>query len=254
MLSSAVLNRVVGLDPSSLLGQLQSNGRVYLINPNGIVFGAGARIDVAGLVGSTLDLGDADFLAGRLQFRGTPSAGAIRQLGAIRTPSGGQVLLIAPRIDNAGTIHAPGGEVVLAAGQSVQLVDTANPALRVSVSAAPGEIVNLGQLLAEGGRIGIHAGLIRQAGTISADRAELGPAGEVYLKAGDAIVLAPTSRIGASADAGGQITLDAAGSLRVSGELSARGRAGSGGTVQLLGRELSLDAATVDASGAAPAA
>ena len=120
----------------------------------------------------------------------------------------------------------------------------------MSVSAAPGEIVNLGQLLAEGGRIGIQAGLIRQAGTISADRAELGPAGEVYLKASGAIALAPTSRIGASADAGGKITLDAAGSLRVSGELSARGRAGSGGTVQLLGRELSVDSATVDASGA----
>src|ERR1700754_2057620 len=68
--SSAVLNRVVGQDPSSLLGRLQSNGRVFLINPNGIVFGAGSQINVAGLVASTLNLTDANFLAGRLKFEG----------------------------------------------------------------------------------------------------------------------------------------------------------------------------------------
>jgi len=61
---SSVLNRVVGQDPSSLLGRLESNGRVFLINPNGIVFGQGSRIDVGGLVASTLDLSNADFLAG----------------------------------------------------------------------------------------------------------------------------------------------------------------------------------------------
>jgi filamentous hemagglutinin family protein len=83
--SSAVLNRVVGQDPSSLLGRLQSNGRVFLINPNGIVFGAGARIDVGGLVASTLDLGDADFLSGRLHFAGPASAGTLTQLGQINT-------------------------------------------------------------------------------------------------------------------------------------------------------------------------
>jgi filamentous hemagglutinin family protein len=66
--ASAVLNRVVTSDPSSILGTLQSNGRVFLINPNGIVFGAGARIDVAGLVASTLHLSNEDFLAGRLNF------------------------------------------------------------------------------------------------------------------------------------------------------------------------------------------
>lgn len=40
--SSAVLNRVVGGNPSAILGALQSNGRVYLINPKGITFGANA--------------------------------------------------------------------------------------------------------------------------------------------------------------------------------------------------------------------
>jgi filamentous hemagglutinin family protein len=65
--TSAVLNRVVGQDPSAILGALQSNGRVFLVNPNGILFGAGAQVDVAGMVASTLNLSDSDFLAGRMK-------------------------------------------------------------------------------------------------------------------------------------------------------------------------------------------
>src|SRR5512143_3723536 len=65
---SAVLNRVITQNPSAILGALQSNGRVFLINPSGIVFGAGSQIDVAGLVASTLNLSNADFLSGRLNF------------------------------------------------------------------------------------------------------------------------------------------------------------------------------------------
>jgi len=63
--SSAVLNRVVGADISQIQGQLLSNGRVFLINPAGILIGAGAVIDTAGFVGSTLKMLDADFLAGK---------------------------------------------------------------------------------------------------------------------------------------------------------------------------------------------
>ena len=72
---SMVLNRVTGVDPSIILGALQSNGRVILINPNGVVFGAGSMIDTAGMVASTLKLSDADFLGGRLNFTDNPGAG-----------------------------------------------------------------------------------------------------------------------------------------------------------------------------------
>ena len=119
------------------------------------------------------------------------------------------MVLIAPRVENSGVITTPQGEILLAAGQTVQLVDTANPALRVSVTAPAGEVLNLGRLIADGGRIGIEAGLIGQSGTISADRAEVGPAGQVYLRAARAITLETTSVISASGGSGGQISIDA---------------------------------------------
>ena len=88
--ASQVLNRVVGADPSQILGTLQSNGRVFLVNPNGIVFGAGSQVDVAGLVASTLRLSDSDFLNNRLRFTETPGAGTLSNAGTLRASGGGR--------------------------------------------------------------------------------------------------------------------------------------------------------------------
>src|SRR3954464_13364518 len=140
--SSAVLNRVTGGNPSQILGALQSNGRVFLINPNGILFGAGAQIDTAGLVASTLNLSNQDFLAGRLRFTDTPGAGSVRNQGEIRT-NGGPVYLIAPNVENNGIITTPGGEIILAAGKSVQLVDPQTPDMRIEMTAPENQAVNL---------------------------------------------------------------------------------------------------------------
>ncbi|CAG1006704.1 partial Heme/hemopexin-binding protein, partial [Anaerolineae bacterium] len=134
--ASAVLNRVTGADPSHILGTLQSNGRVFLINPAGIMFGQGAVVDVAGLVASTLNITDSDFLNGRLQFNADRAhPGSVVNTGQITTPNGGFVYLIAPQVENSGVITTPSGEAILAAGNSVELVDSADPALRVKVSA-----------------------------------------------------------------------------------------------------------------------
>src|SRR6185436_612087 len=180
---SAVLNRVTGASPSAILGALQSNGRVFLINPSGIVFGAGAQIDVAGLVASSLSLSDADFLGGRLRFTGTPGAGAVVNSAAINAATGGQVYLVGPSVTNGGVITAPQGEVILAAGNSVELVNPGTPNLRVEISAPDNEAKNLGSIVADAGRIGIYAGLINHSGTIRADRAVATDDGRVILKA-----------------------------------------------------------------------
>ena len=224
---SAVLNRVLGQDPTKILGALQSNGKVFLINPNGILFGQGARVDVNGLVASTLDIGDADFRAGRKRFQAGTVAGSVRNEGTIATPSGGQVFLIAPHVENTGIVTAPNGDVILAAGHSVQLVDSNDPDLRVELSAPAGQAINLGQVIAQGGRIGIYGALVNQRGVVNADSAVMGANGRVVLKASRAVAL----------DAGS--VTRAAGSAGV-----------DGGTVQVLGEQVNVAAgASVDASG-----
>ncbi|WP_229417239.1 filamentous hemagglutinin N-terminal domain-containing protein, partial [Massilia sp. Root418] len=156
---SKVLNRIVGQDPSKILGALQSNGKVYLINPNGVLFGKDARIDVNGLVASSLAISNSDFLAGKNHFSGE-GAGKVVNQGSITTPGGGQVYLIGASVENSGVITTPQGEVVLAAGKSVQLVDSANPDVHVVLSAPADQALNLGQVLAAGGKVGIYGALV----------------------------------------------------------------------------------------------
>jgi filamentous hemagglutinin family protein len=86
--ASAVLNRVVGGSSSEILGNLLSNGRVFLINEAGILIGRDATIDTAGLVMSTLDIQDADFLGGRLHFEGDADNGGITNHGYIKSAPG----------------------------------------------------------------------------------------------------------------------------------------------------------------------
>lgn len=203
---SAVLNRIVGQDPSQILGALQSNGRVFLINPNGILFGQGAQVDVNGLVASTLNISNEDFLAGRMNFKAGDQAGNLQNQGAITTPSGGQVYLIAPNVENSGIITSPKGEVLLAAGHTVQLVDSANPDLHVVISAPENQAVNLGQIVAQGGKTGIYGALIHQRGVVSADSAVVGENGKIVFRASRDTILDAGSRTSATgAGSGGQI-------------------------------------------------
>jgi filamentous hemagglutinin family protein len=223
--SSSVLNRITGQDPSRIMGALQSNGRVFLINPNGIMFGAGSQVNVAGLVASTLAISNSDFLAGKNKFTAGDVAGAVSNMGAITTPSGGQVYLIAPDVSNSGIITSPKGDVVLAAGRSVQLADSTNPDMQVVVSAPTDRALNLGEVIAQGGKIGIYGALINQRGKLKTNSAVVGENGKIILKASDT-------------------TLLEAGSVT-----SATGE-GKGGEVQVLGTKVGLMGdAVVDVSG-----
>ncbi|CDG84201.1 YDG domain-containing protein [Janthinobacterium agaricidamnosum] len=225
--NSAVLNRITGQDPSKILGALQSNGKVYLINPNGVLFGRDARVDVNGLVASSLGLSNQDFLAGKMNFSGAASAGAVSNQGTIHTGAGGKVALIGPNVVNSGVITAPNGEVILAAGHSVQLADPANPGLQVVVSAPSDQALNVGQVIAQGGKIGMYGALLNQRGTLNANSAVIGENGKIVLQAS------------------GKALLEA-GSLT-----SATNSAGSGGQVTVLGDQVGLTGnARVDVSGA----
>ena len=120
--ASAVLNRVTSSQVSQILGKLTANGKVFLINPNGVVFGAGAQVDVGSLITSTSDIRNQDFLADTLRFTlaGRADARIVNQ-GMISVKEGGLVALVAPSIENSGVIYARLGRVALAAGNAVTI-------------------------------------------------------------------------------------------------------------------------------------
>ncbi|CAG0978240.1 partial Heme/hemopexin-binding protein, partial [Rhodocyclaceae bacterium] len=202
--SSAVLNRVVTADPSQIYGTLASNGKVWLVNPAGIMVGAGGVVDTAGFVGSTLRVGDADFLAGRLNFQATPGAGSFVNQGTITAPSGGSVYLIGSAVSNEGIIATPGGETILAAGETVNLIDTATPGVKVEVTGAAGDVTNLGTVLADAGRIGMAGVIVRNSGTLNASSV-VNEGGRIFLKASRDAYVDGAGRIVATGTKGGRV-------------------------------------------------
>ena len=121
--SSVALNRVTGgLGPSEIMGSLTANGRVFIINRDGILFGPGSVVNTAGFLATTNDIKNADFMAGRYNFNipGRPDASIVNQ-GRITATSGGFAALVAPGVRNSGTITATLGTVALASGNSFTL-------------------------------------------------------------------------------------------------------------------------------------
>ncbi|MDP3858045.1 MAG: filamentous hemagglutinin N-terminal domain-containing protein [Stagnimonas sp.] len=228
--AAAVLNRVTGDVPSSILGQLSGNGRVFLINPRGILFGASANVDVGSLVASTLDLADDDFLQGRYLFAGDPASGeAIIQAGDIAVGDGGFVVLAAGQVENSGLIQARLGSVVLASGAALTLElgdGLVSYALDQGGSAELAGVRNLdsGVIDAAGGRVWLAARtaqsllttVVNNQGQIAA-RSIAESGGEIYLLA----------------DGGG---LDSSGALDVSSD----GNAATGGLLLAAGDTVNL--------------
>ena len=121
--SSIALNRVIGgQGPSFLDGTLTANGRVFIVNGDGILFGRNAVINTAGFLATTNNIHDTDFMAGKYNFNipGRPDA-SIVNLGSITATNGGFAALVAPGVRNSGTITATLGTVSLAAGNAFTL-------------------------------------------------------------------------------------------------------------------------------------
>ena len=120
--SAVVLNRVRGDSRSDLLGRLTANGTIMLVNPNGVLIGPGARIDVGGLVASTIDIRNENFMAGRYVFGvATNPSGTVVNRGHITVAEGGLAALVAPGVENSGIIEARLGRVTLASGNRFTL-------------------------------------------------------------------------------------------------------------------------------------
>ena len=156
--SSVALNRVLGSDPSSILGNLTANGKVFLLNPNGILFGSGASVNVGGLVASTLSITDANFMAGRYAFTDAGNGTVVNQ-GNINAADGGYVALMGKSVSNQGVISARMGTVALAAGNAITMDVGGDGLLNLSISqgAVNALIENGGMIRADGGRVLLSA-------------------------------------------------------------------------------------------------
>lgn len=248
--SSQVLNRVLGPDPSRILGRLSSNGEVWLVNPYGVLFGRDARVDVGGLVASSLHVNLADWAAGRriLSAARGQTGAAVRNAGSLRSTSGGRIVLAgAGDVANDGTIDAPGGQARLLGTGDLNLSDSRQPDIAVRLGTVDGAVANRGAVVAAGGTIDLQAAMVNQAGVVRADAIAQGPAGSVLLQARDTLLLAAGSSTTARGAAGGRIDL-VGGTQLVRGNIDAGG--GRGGRVALAGPQLALlDGATVQADG-----
>src|SRR5262249_31372330 len=147
--SSLAVNKIFDASPSQIFGSLNANGRIYLINQNGIMFGAGSQVNVAGLVASTLNITPNalanGIAAGQpgvdpntpsfVQFQSDsgaalPSGAITVAAGASLNAPGGQIFLFAPKISNSGTISTPDGQTILAAGNAIYLAGSTDPDVR----------------------------------------------------------------------------------------------------------------------------
>ena len=272
--SSVLLNRVQSSDPSQIFGQINANGQVLLVNPNGVYFAPGSRVDVGSFTASTHSISDDDFLNGQYRFNRNGATGSILNEGNISAGLGGFIALLAPEVRNQGVVVAQvGGTVAMAAGESFELQFNSNNQLtNVLVTPATIEtLVDNGQAVqAPGGLIilsaqaasGLLGGVVKNSGAVSATGL-VNDGGTIRLSASHKIELAQTSSISAdtapsSSGTGGRIDIitdlgNASGITQVDGTISAKGgeQGGDGGFVDTSAAMLAIGENTLVTTGAA---
>jgi filamentous hemagglutinin family protein len=131
---SVALNRVVGADSIRVSwAALSANGKVFLVNPNGILFGKGSQVNVGALVASTRGITDSDFMAGRRRLAARALARSSTR-GPLNA-DGGYVALLGAGVSNEGVISARLGSVALAAGDAITLDVAGDGLLSVAIDA-----------------------------------------------------------------------------------------------------------------------
>ncbi len=233
--NAAILNRVTGEASSTIAGQINANGQVYLINPNGIAITSSGTVKAGAFVASTLGISDDDFMGGKRSFTGNGASAPVTNAGAITINRGGYMALIGGTVANAGVITVPMGKAALGSGEQATLDLSGDGFLQVAVPTKAGGsgalVDNSGKISARGGTVQLTAAaakdMARQAvnmsGTIEANGVS-GKSGDITLTGGD-------------------------GEVAVSGTLDAGNAAGKGGKVTVTGRSIKLASARVNASG-----
>jgi filamentous hemagglutinin family protein len=223
--SAALLNRVVGNNPSQIHGQINANGQVVLVNPNGVLVGSSGAITASAFTATTFGISDADFESGKMRFTRDGSSAGVSNEGSINT-NGGYVALSGASVSNSGTITTGGGAAMLGAGDAVSIPLAGNIRLELD-PAAFASVDNSGTITTSGGQVFMRASAVVDAVSKVAN--------------------ASVTHTGTINSGGGRVDVLAdQGTVRVSGAVNA-----SGGSV-FIGRDEQTNtlAAVGDASGA----
>ncbi|MBT8566371.1 hypothetical protein G6709_08740, partial [Polynucleobacter paneuropaeus] len=240
--NSSTLNRVTGASPSLIQGALSSNGQIILVNANGITFGRGAQVDAPGVVASTMDIANKDFMDGKSTFSGSGSGKIVNKGTISATTQDGFIALLAPEVQNQGYLLASkGGTVVMAAGEQITLnfqgkhlggvnVDIAtykalvankrvvevNGGLVVMAAGAANQLMssvikNTGRVSASsvvnnGGEIEFVGNTVTQAGTVEAN-STTGVGGQVNLVGNNITATSKSKTTATGATGGGQVNM-----------------------------------------------
>jgi filamentous hemagglutinin family protein len=278
--SAVALNRILSNNGSEILGQIDANGHVILVNPHGVVFGEGAVVNAGGLIASGLQINPDDFMNGDLVFKRIEGTdGTVINAGMINAASGGNVALIGAQVENRGLISARLGSVILASGKEAVLTFDESGLLGVQVDEAilqselgdKAAITNSGELNAEGGRILLSASTTRDvfsqavnwgdqkqarsvtynddgsftlgAGGDVVNTGEIIVSGEVagnIVALGENITNAGKIRADATQGAGGNVELHSNITTIISEEGIVTANAEQGGDIKILGKNVGL--------------
>ncbi len=266
---AVALNRITGGQKSVIDGALSANGNLFLVNPNGVVFGKTSSIEVGSLVASTAQISDTfmkNFASSTANLNltiGDGNSSAILNEGAI-TAQGGLVALHAAQVENTGTISNPGGTVALAAAKQLTLSPDSDGKLNYAVDGelAQAKALNSGRIQADGGYVVMTAKsaddvlgtVVNNTGTIEAKTLRQDEKGQILLDGGQSGQVEVSGTLDASGTDEGQ----SAGSIKVIGQktvvhdntnLLAKGNV-DGGKIETSGDVLSLgNGLTIDAKG-----
>jgi filamentous hemagglutinin family protein len=241
---SIVINNIHDASASQIWGNLQANGLVVLMNRNGFFFGPDSFVKTGGgLIVSTANCIPPQNAGGSWEFNGPPPLKSIINYGQIQVGNGGPAFLIADKIENYGSIEAPGGNIGLAAGQTVLLSERPDGrGLSMAVTLPGRSVDNEGKLIADGGTIAMRAQVVNQNGFIQANSVR-NQNGVIELVASDQLNLGADSQISASGDnsssgsAGGDVTLESGNNFsdRIGSQITVTGgsQGGNGGNVEI---------------------
>ena len=228
--SAVALNRVNSANPSQIYGNLNANGQVFLMNSAGIYFAPGANVNVGGIVATTHQMGDADFMNGSSTFSRNGATGSVINNGTIKSGIGGYIALLAPEVQNNGVLVAQQGTVALAGGEAITL-NFGDLAKLSSLTIAPSLIKTLvenklaiqapdGLIILSSRAVNQLTGSVINSGNIQAD---------------------------GITQSGGRIILEASSSINHSGNMSANAAPtskGNGGTIAIIADLSNLSSTT----------